>query len=137
MGVGPRMSDIVIHGNTVYLAARSARRRERDLADQGHPRHDRRAARPGGIGQDQDPSGDHLAVGHVDLFRDERGVGCLGAGRQHRARATGEAKLAAPEYKVEIIITAASDGADKSGRGPDSHAPDGAKRATSVWLSPG
>jgi enamine deaminase RidA (YjgF/YER057c/UK114 family) len=105
---GPRMSQAVIHGNTVYLAGQ--------------------VGTPGKCVAEQ--TGDILAT--VDRLLKEAGSDkskILQAiiwladmadfaemnsvwdkwvdGPNAPARATGEAKLAAPEYKVEIIITAA------------------------------
>ena len=105
---GPRMSQAVIHGNTVYLAGQ--------------------VGKPGGSVADQ--TRDILAT--VERLLKEAGSEkpkILQAiiwladmkdfaemnsvwdkwvdGKDAPARATGEAKLAAPEYKVEIIITAA------------------------------
>jgi enamine deaminase RidA (YjgF/YER057c/UK114 family) len=105
---GPRMSQAVIHGNTVYLAGQ--------------------VGKPGGSVADQ--TKDILAT--VERLLKEAGSEkskILQAiiwladmkdfaemnsiwdkwvdGKDAPARATGEAKLAGPEYKVEIIITAA------------------------------
>ncbi|MCV3242336.1 RidA family protein [Mesorhizobium sp. ZC-5] len=105
---GPRMSQAVIHGNTVYLAGQ--------------------VGTPGKSVAEQ--TGDVLAS--VDRLLKEAGSDkskILQAiiwladmadfaemnsvwdkwvdGPNAPARATGEAKLATPEYKVEIIITAA------------------------------
>ena len=110
--VGPRMSDIVIHGNTVYLAGQVGAPGESvtsqtkailatidELLAQGRHR------------QDQDPAGDHLAGRHVDLPGDERGVGRLGASGPHAGPRHRRGQARRPDYKVEIIITARSDAA--------------------------
>ena len=106
--VGPRMSQIVIHGNTVYLAGQ--------------------VGEPGGnVGaQTRDilvAIDELLAKAGTDKTKILQAIIWLADmadfaemnsvwdkwvdGPNAPARATGEAKLATPEYKVEIIITAA------------------------------
>jgi len=47
-----------------------------------------------------------LAQRHCDVRRDERGLGWWVAQGNTQARATVEAKLAAPQYTVEIVVMA-------------------------------
>lgn len=105
---GPRMSQAVIHGNTVYLAGQVgtpgtsvARQTEEILASV-----ERLLAKAG-----SDKSKILQAIIWLADMKDfaemnavwDKWVDAPNA----PARATGEAKLATPEYKVEIIITAA------------------------------
>ncbi|MBA8840739.1 RidA family protein [Ochrobactrum sp. RH2CCR150] len=108
IGVGPRMSQAVVHGNTVYLAGQ--------------------VGKPGASVTDQTKA----VLAEVDRLLEEAGSDkskILQAiiwmadmkdfaemnavwdawvdPANTPARATGEAALATPEYKVEIIITAA------------------------------
>ena len=103
---GPRMTQAVVHGNTVYLAGQvgagqSVAEQTRDILATV----DRLLASR--LRQVEAAAGDHLAGRHEGLRRDELGLGQVGRRGNTPARATGEAKLAGPEYKVEIIITAA------------------------------
>ena len=110
IGVGPRMSQAVVHGDTVYLAGQVAAQgggQERRRTDARNSRHDRQAARRSGHRQDAAAVGDDLSRRHRDLRRDERGVGAWVAPGATPARATVEAKLAAPSYTVEIVCVAA------------------------------
>jgi enamine deaminase RidA (YjgF/YER057c/UK114 family) len=98
--VGPRMSQIVIHGNTVYLAGQ--------------------VGEPGGnVGaQTRDilvAIDELLAKAGTDKTKILQAIIWLADMEWDKwvpqghtpARATGEAKLAGPEYLVEIIVTAA------------------------------
>jgi enamine deaminase RidA (YjgF/YER057c/UK114 family) len=106
--VGPRMSDIVIHNNTIYLAGQ--------------------VGTPGGnvatqtkeilvtidellakAGSDKTKILQAIIwLADMSTFAEMNGVWDGWVPQGHTpARATGEAKLAAPDYKVEIIITAA------------------------------
>ena len=107
-GVGPRMSEAVVHGNTVYLAGQ--------------------VGNPGGTVAEQ--AADALAevdrilasVGSdktkilqaIIWLADMKDFAAMNAvwdkwiPQGHTpARATGEAKLATPEYLFEVIVTAA------------------------------
>jgi enamine deaminase RidA (YjgF/YER057c/UK114 family) len=106
--VGPRMSDIVIHNNTIYLAgqvgtpgANVATQTKEILATI-----DELLAKAG-----SDKTKILQAIiwlADMSTFAEMNGVWDGWVPQGHTpARATGEAKLAAPEYKVEIIITAA------------------------------
>lgn len=106
--VGKRMSDIVIHNNTIYLAGQVgtpggnvATQTKEILATI-----DELLAKAG-----SDKTKILQAIiwlADMSTFAEMNGVWDGWVPQGHTpARATGEAKLAAPEYKVEIIITAA------------------------------
>jgi enamine deaminase RidA (YjgF/YER057c/UK114 family) len=106
--VGPRMSQIVIHGNTVYLAGQvgepggnvGAQTRDILVAI------DELLAKAG-----TDKTKILQAIIWLDdmsTFAEMNSVWDTWVPQGHTpARATGEAKLATPEYKVEVIVTAA------------------------------
>ena len=108
--VGPRMSKIVIHGNTVYLAgvvraSRPARaspnRREEILATiDGYLKQ---------AGTDKTKLlSTNIWLTDMATFGEMNAVWDDWVAPGHTpARATVEAKLAAPQYKVEIMVTAA------------------------------
>lgn len=108
MGVGPRMSDIVIHGNTVYLAGQ--------VGAPGESVTSQTKAILATIDELLAKAGSDktkilqaiIWLSDMSTFSEMNAVwdAWVPAGNTP-ARATGEAKLAAPEYKVEIIITAA------------------------------
>jgi enamine deaminase RidA (YjgF/YER057c/UK114 family) len=104
---GPRMSQAVIHGNTVYLAGQVgegdtvAAQTASCLAEV-----DRLLAEAG--------SEKKKILQAIIWLADMKDFAEMNSvwdkwvdGPNAPARATGEAKLAAPKYKVEIIITAA------------------------------
>ena len=106
--VGPRMSDIVIHNNTIYLAGQVGSPGS-NVATQTKEI----LATIDGLlekaGSDKTKILQAI-IWHSDMstFAEMNAVWDAWAPQGHTpARATGEAKLAAPEYKVEIIITAA------------------------------
>ncbi len=107
--VGQRMSDIVIHNNTIYLAGQvgkpgtSVTEQTKDILASI----DELLAKAG-----SDKTKILQAIiwlADMSTFAEMNAVwdGWVPQGNTP-ARATGEAKLAAPEYKVEIIITAAA-----------------------------
>ena len=105
--VGPRMSDIVIHNNTVYLSGQvgegeSVTEQTKDVLAQI----DAALAKAG-----TDKSKILQAIiwlADISTFAEMNAVwDAWGDPANPPARATGEAKLAAPKYKVEIIVTAA------------------------------
>jgi enamine deaminase RidA (YjgF/YER057c/UK114 family) len=107
---GPRMSQAVIHGNTVYLAGQVGAPGE-SVANQTKAvlaSIDRLLAEAGS-------SKSKLLQAIIWLddmanFAEMNAVWDAWVDPANTpARATGEAKLAGPEYKVEIIITAAID----------------------------
>ena len=106
--VGPRMSQIVIHNDTVYLAGQVGEPGE-SVASQTKSvlaQIDELLAKAG-----TDKSKILQAIIWLDdmaNFAEMNSVWDAWVDKANApARATGEAKLAAPEYKVEIIITAA------------------------------
>ena len=107
--VGPRMSDIVIHNNTVYLAGQvgegaTVAEQTKDILSQV----DAALAKAG-----TDKSKLLQVIIWLDdmaNFAEMNAVWDAWVDPANTpARATGEAKLAAPKYKVEIIVTAALD----------------------------
>ena len=109
MEVGPRMSQAVVHGGTVYLASQVADDTRADVAGQTRQvlaSIDRLLAAAG-----TDKS--HILAATVYLAD----IGSFAAMNyawdawvapgHTPARATVEAKLAAPAYKVEIVVIAA------------------------------
>jgi enamine deaminase RidA (YjgF/YER057c/UK114 family) len=105
---GPRMSQAVIHGNTVYLAGqvgtpgKSVAEQTKDVLASV----DRLLKEAG-----SDKSKILQAIIWLADMADFAEMNSVWDkwvdGPNAPARATGEAKLATPEYKVEIIITAA------------------------------
>lgn len=106
--VGPRMSQAVIHGNTVYLAGQvgepggSVAQQTRDIL-----------ATIDGLlakaGTDKTKILQTIIwLADMSTFTEMNAEWDKWVPQGHTpARATGEAKLATPEYKVEIIVTAA------------------------------
>ncbi len=106
--VGPRMSQIVIHGNTVYLAGQvgkagtSVTQQTQDIL-----------ATIDGLlakaGTDKTKILQTIIwLADMSDFAEMNAVWDKWVPQGHTpARAAGEAKLAAAEYKVEIIVTAA------------------------------
>lgn len=106
--VGPRMSDIVIHGNTVYLAGQ--------VGAPGESVTSQTKAILAGIDALLAKAGSDktkilqaiIWLSDMSTFQEMNAVWDAWVPQGHTpARATGEAKLAAPDYKVEIIVTAA------------------------------
>ena len=105
---GPRMSQAVVHGDTVYLAGQVGRPGE-SVADQTRDvlaSIDRLLAEAG--------SAKSKILQAIIWLADMNDFAAMNAvwdgwvdGPNAPARATGEARLATPEYKVEIIVTAA------------------------------
>lgn len=105
---GPRMSQAVIHGNTVYLAGQvgepggSVAQQTKDIL----ATIDKLLAEAG--------SSKSKILQAIIWLADMKDFGEMNSvwdkwvdGPNAPARATGEAKLAGPEYLVEIIVTAA------------------------------
>jgi enamine deaminase RidA (YjgF/YER057c/UK114 family) len=108
-GVGPRLSQAVVHGDTVYLAGMVAGRSFADAKGQTQQILKKIDETLAAVGSKQiEASRRHRVRGqHGSLRRHERGLGRLGRSRQHAGRATVEARLASPKYLVEIMCTAA------------------------------
>lgn len=108
IGVGARMSDIVIHNNTVYLAgqvgAPGASVTEQTKAVLASV--DELLAK---AGTDKTKIVQAIIwLADMGTFAEMNAVWDSWVPQGHTpARATGEAKLATPDYKVEVIITAA------------------------------
>lgn len=107
--VGPRMSDIVIHNNTVYLAGQvgegeTVTEQTKDVLAQIDEALAKAGSNKSKILQAI------IWLSDMSTFAEMNAVwdGWVDQANSP-ARATGEAKLAAPKYKVEIIITAAVD----------------------------
>ena len=105
--VGPRMTQAVIHGNTVYLAGQvgvgnNTAEQTRDIL----AKVDRLL---NAAGSDKSKLLQAIIwLADMKDFAEMNSVWDKWVDPQNTpARATGEAKLAGPQYKVEIIITAA------------------------------
>ena len=108
--IGPRMSKAVVHGNTVYLAGivadnpkgKSVTEQAKDIVGQI----DRLLAKAG-----SDKSkllSANIWITDMANFAEMNAVWDTWVVPGHTpARATVEAKLAAPDYKVEIMVVAA------------------------------
>ncbi|MBB5751566.1 RidA family protein [Prosthecomicrobium pneumaticum] len=108
--VGPRMSQAVIHGNVVYLAGQVGKDGE-DVAAQTRSalaEVDRLLALAGS--NKSKILSATIWLADIADFAEMNSVWDAWVDPQNTpARATGEAKLAAPRYKVEVIVTAALD----------------------------
>ena len=126
---GPRMSQVVVHGNTVYLAGvvagkaagKSVTEQTQDILAiiDGH-------LAKAGTDKIEAAVGHDLHHRHEDLRRHERGVGRLGVGRQH----------AGPRHRRGQARRAAVQCRDHGGRGEVSHLPQGVS-APDCTRSPG
>lgn len=105
---GPRMSEAVIHGDTIYLAGQVGEEGQ-SVTEQTRTALAEIEALLAKAGSDKH----HLLMATIWLadiadFEEMNAVwDAWIAGVPAPARATGEAKLAAPGYKVEIIVIAA------------------------------
>jgi enamine deaminase RidA (YjgF/YER057c/UK114 family) len=108
---GPRMSEAVIHGDTIYLAGQIGNPGD-SVTDQTKTI----LAEIDALLERTGSSRNHMLRAQIWLadmadFEEMNAVwDAWIADVQAPARATGEAKLAAPGYKVEIIVTAAKAG---------------------------
>ncbi len=107
--VGPRMSQAVVHGQTVYLAGQVANDTSLDVTGQTREvlaEIDRLLALAG-TDKTRILSGT-VYLADIATFAQMNAAWDSWAAQGHTpARATVEAKLAAPEYKVEIVVVAA------------------------------
>ena len=107
--VGPRMSQAVVHGNTVYLAGQVADDPSADVAGQTRQvlaSIDKLLAAAGSDKTRILSATIYLA--NIGTFAQMNSEWDAWVPRGHTpARATVEAKLAAPQYKVEIQVIAA------------------------------
>jgi len=108
--VGPRMSGIVINGNNVHLSGMTAAKREgRSVADQTRDI----LARIDELLADAGTSKEHLVqvniwLSDIGTFNEMNAVWDQWVSPGNTpARATVEARLAAPDIKVEIQVLAA------------------------------
>ncbi|GGB38391.1 hypothetical protein GCM10011380_29750 [Sphingomonas metalli] len=105
---GPRMSEAVIHGDTIYLAGQVGAPGE-SVTEQTRAV----LAEIDALLERTGSSRDHMLRAQIWLadmadFAEMNAVwDAWIAHHAAPARATGEAKLASPDYKVEIIVTAA------------------------------
>ena len=108
LGVGPRMSDIVIHGNTVYLAGQVGAPGE-SVTSQTKAILATIDGLLAQAGSDKTKILQAIIwLADMSTFQEMNAVWDAWVPQGNTpARATGEAKLAGPDYKVEIIITAA------------------------------
>ena len=107
--VGPRMSQAVVHGNTVYLAGQVADDPSADVAGQTRQvlaTIDKLLAAAGSDKTRILSATIYLA--NIGTFAQMNSEWDAWVPKGHTpARATVEAKLAAPQYKVEIQVVAA------------------------------
>ena len=107
--IGPRMSDIVIHNNTIYLAGQvgegdSVAAQTKDILATIDKLLAKAKSSKAKILQAI------IWLADMSTFAEMNSVWDAWVDKANPpARATGEAKLAAPQYKVEIIIVAAAD----------------------------
>ena len=105
---GPRMSEAVIHGDTIYLAGQVGAPGESVTAQTKAV-----LAEIDALLERTGSSRNHMLMAQIWLadmndFAEMNAVwDAWVADVEAPARATGEAKLATPDYKVEIIVTAA------------------------------
>jgi enamine deaminase RidA (YjgF/YER057c/UK114 family) len=108
--VGARMSQVVIHGNTVYLAGVVAQANKgKSVADQTKEILATIDKHLASAGTDKTKLlSANIYITDMANFAEMNKVwdGWVSAGNTP-ARATVEAQLAAPEYKVEIMVVAA------------------------------
>ena len=108
--VGPRMSQIVIHGDTVYLAGIVAHQNAgKSVTEQTREIVATIDRYLGQAGTDKSKLlSANIWLADIATFAEMNAVwDAWVAPGQTPARATVEAKLAAPQYKVEIMVVAA------------------------------
>jgi enamine deaminase RidA (YjgF/YER057c/UK114 family) len=109
--VGPRMSQAVVHGNTVYLAGQVAKDPTASVGDQTKQILDQIDALLKAAGSDKSKLiAATIYLADIGRFAEMNAVWdkWVSAGNTP-ARATVQASLAAPQYLVEIVVTAALD----------------------------
>ena len=108
--IGPRMSQVVVHGNTVYLAGVVANKTAGDsVAEQTQEILSTIDSHLAKAGTDKSKLlSATIYLTDMKTFAEMNTAwdGWVSAGNTP-ARATVEAKLAAPQYNVEIMVTAA------------------------------
>ena len=110
IGVGPRMSQAVVHGSTIYLAGQVADKAAGKSV--GEQTKEILAAIDGLLEQAGSNKTHLLAttiyLADIKTFPEMNAVWDSWVAAGHTpARATVEAKLAAPQFTVEIVVTAA------------------------------
>jgi enamine deaminase RidA (YjgF/YER057c/UK114 family) len=108
IGTGPRMSEAVVHGNTVYVAGQvgnpggSVTQQTKDALAEVD-----RILAAAGSNKTRILSA-QIWLADIATFADMNAVWDAWVPQGHTpARATGESKLATPEYLVEVIVVAA------------------------------
>jgi enamine deaminase RidA (YjgF/YER057c/UK114 family) len=106
---GPRMSQAVAHGDTLYLAGQVADDANADVAGQTRQILAKIDALLAAAGSDKTRLlSANIWLADIGTFAEMNGVWDKWVAPGHTpARATVEAKLAAPQYKVEIAVIAA------------------------------
>jgi enamine deaminase RidA (YjgF/YER057c/UK114 family) len=111
IGVGPRMSDAVIHGDTVYLAGHvaGAETKGKSVTEQTRDILAQIEETLAEAGSDKTKIlSATIYLADIKTFGEMNAVWDAWVAQGHTpARATVEAKLAAPEYTVEIVVVAA------------------------------
>ncbi|HYF57680.1 MAG TPA: RidA family protein [Burkholderiaceae bacterium] len=107
--VGPRMSDAVVHAGTVYLAGQVAKDPSQDTGGQTRQILERIDALLAESGSDKTRIlSAQIFLADIADFAAMNAVWDAWVPAGHTpARATIEAKLAAPKYRVEIMVVAA------------------------------
>jgi len=107
--VGPMMSQIVVHGDTVYLAGQVAGDPTADVKGQTQQILDKIDAHLATVGSDKSKVlSANIWLTDISTFADMNEAWSAWIDPANPpARATVEAKLAAPQYIVEIMVIAA------------------------------
>ena len=107
---GPRMSQAVVHGNTVYLAGQVADDPSADVAGQTRQILAKIDALLAEAGSDKTRIlSANIWLADISTFGEMNQVWDAWVPQGHApARATVESKLAAPQYRVEIGVIAAT-----------------------------
>lgn len=108
LDTGPRMSEAVVHGNTVYLAGQVAGDTSADVTGQTQQVLASIDALLARVGSDKTKILQATVyLSDIATFRDMNAAWDAWVAQGHTpARATVEAKLATPEYRVEIVVVA-------------------------------
>ena len=107
---GPRMSQAIIHGNTVYLAGQvGAPGQSVTVQTQEVLKQIERLLAAAGSDKSKILTATIWMADMADFAEMNAVWDKWVDGKDAPARATGEAKLATPDYKVEIIVVAARD----------------------------
>lgn len=107
---GPRMSQAVIHGNTVYLAGQVGTPGQSvTVQTQEVLKQIERLLAAAGSDKSKILTATIWLADMADFGEMNAVWDAWVGGKDAPARATGEAKLATPAYKVEIIVVAARD----------------------------